>query len=470
MLIPHSTLAGLWPAGSDRGSPGPAVGATHSLRWPWKSHCIRMAPMKRSSENPIEWFVQEVEALALTHGLSEMEWGVWKNGLRFRWASRAGFPAWLHLEPVAEGKRFYKSNGICGAYYQPDPGAGSSGSILDMALFSTLVNQVLPRCTASVMEAAAGARSPMEQVRGADLATLVEKGWKPGAIITIQDNDAALRQITSRLEFVRSDRSGGREDDRFHVAAQGTQPATTRLLFCSRDSTTAQRIEELFGETSRLDSTLVAPVHRALAQLLGYPDCCGATYPHGDEEHPGENELVRWVRVYMARGGQSLRSYPPWSNFVAARLWRLVFFEHFPCTPDCAQTRRLNERLLSGLFDAQGAALVRELLSTSFLVWPGGQILPFRVLRFSPGVVHVAQMGVLRHPELVPTNHRSTVLEGLPGWSREETAVVEKLSSRDGRVLVEHSGVWSQLSSPPPMLLAFDPGAWDNEPVDGRGE
>lgn len=97
-----------------------------------------------------------------------------------------------------------------------------------------------------------------------------------------------------------------------------------------------------------------------LGELLGYPDCCAASYEEISEH-------CDWLAVWL-RNTPLQPSYDYRGNKLAYLFWgRTLFFDYFPCSAMCAQTRTISVRTEDEL-RAHGLVAVLEAVRAEMCV------------------------------------------------------------------------------------------------------
>lgn len=278
-----------------------------------------------------------------------------------------------------------------------------------------------------------------------DRLDLVAAGHRPAAILNTNDAEPILaRAAAAGLAAVPGEPVD--EDERGRLTRRGGRTQ----IYVAPTPEAATRLRALDQAVRGAAVPEIPRENHALGAALGYPECCAWAYPHTAFEAQGEGEDVRWARSFAWRAGPGRNGpWSPWLNFHAARVFGLEFFEHLPCCPWCKPTETRNRRLVDALYDAPGAARVRDAFSQSVVLWPDGRFLPFLCTGAADGVLSVAEAGTPRGTLRPHFADRVRILpEGLPDALREGRRGWE---ARVG-------GAWRSLAAhaPAPIVLAFE--------------
>jgi len=283
-----------------------------------------------------------------------------------------------------------------------------------------------------------------------DRLDLVAAGQRPAAILnTRRVNEVLARAAAAGLAGVPGDALG--EDGRGRLAAKSTETQ----VYIARTREAALRLRDLDRAVRNANRPEIPVESHALGAALGYPDCCAWAYPHTAFEQPGEGEDVRWARNFVWRAGPGrVGPWSPWLNFHAARVFGLDFFEHLPCCPWCRATQERNQALVAALYDPEGAAQVRAMMTQSVVLWPDGRFLPFRCTGMEAGILGVAAAG--RTQGDVKPHFRDRILDAVPGSSSAADINGLRMGNRGWEARLGNR--WRSLRSAgrgEPMVLAF---------------
>lgn len=299
-------------------------------------------------------------------------------------------PVQLELTGFVPGERYYKANRVAGVTHGRLP-EGQAGPTRRLEVLAELMVRL---ATPELVAALGPLRTRDPRLWNLDLADFVSWGLKPAAILNVENREALLAEVSSRVPavvlstypYVRN------ELDQLEWLKEGaTEGRGHRLVYCAQDESTAQRLKELDWVTYYPPKGRNIEVHNEIGRILGYPECCAAAYMRevGDES---ELEDVRWLRAYV-KAGNGIVPYSPWTNLVAARMAHMLFFEHLPCGPWCEATIAQNRRMAEAMFGVTNPAWLEQLLSTSFLFWPDGRFMPLLAESPAEGVVPVREVG-----------------------------------------------------------------------------
>ncbi len=324
-------------------------------------------------------------------------------------------PVRLELTGYVPGERYFKASRLVGVVHSKLP-EGMTGPTQRLALLAELLVRL---ATPELVAELGPLRRRDPRLWNLDLADLVSRGLKPAAILNIENRLDVLGKVQARVPaavlstyaYVRN------ELDQLKWLKEGTRDGVGhKLVYCAQSEETAERLKELDWQRYHAPAGRNIELQTAIGVILGYPECCSAAY---ERELSDETELedVRWLRAYLkeaevrwssgtatagtpggpengvatSESGMCLLS--PWTNFVAARMAHMLFFEHLPCSPWCDATVSQNRATAQSMFGAEALPWLEGLLQTSFFFWPDGRFVPFFAHAAEDGTIAVDSLG-----------------------------------------------------------------------------
>lgn len=385
----------------------------------------------------------------------------------------------VHLERVREEGRYFQKGTRLGLWYARDSAASGgepkwTGAALKL-LASTLLpldglaDELLPRTTTALPIARPGAvpkatsAKPFPQYSVFDL---VLRGVKPAGSLLVPSESAApevVRQLPARQLSTFGFARDGRDNLQF--ISDPVPGQAMRMLYAGTDSRALRRLEELeraLYEQRGAASALIAATQEEVGRLLGFPDCCVQAFARGVRE---SGQRHGDLYASLLRPGWPGAAVDWRLNHIVARQYALPFLTHEPCTPDCAPTAALVEKILAALYSPDERRTVVDILKLGAVVFADDRVLLFEqtgnadptgtveVKRFNQDPsLHV--LGSTRPPE------RRVVADAC-GFRDVE---VRRLRARDGRVEAEVSSGWRSLTlstgsaAAPLLYLTMTPG------------
>lgn len=346
--------------------------------------------------NPlVSQYVERLRPCLKSLGLEDVQAQVEGGRLLLTFTPAAVLPVRLEVATASPQGRYFKSNPLVGVSHGrlPDPQARPP------KLLEALADLLLKLATADLVKGLGPPRTRDPRLWNLDLASLVAKGLKPAAILNIENRPELLNAVVSKVPAAAlSDYPYFRnslDQLKWITEAERQQGVVGhRLVYCAQDQATAQLLRkldwELYGPLAH------TPEQQArIGVILGYPQCCASAYEREPTDET-EAEDIRWARSYVRAAERrwaeeertavsaglpapsTPRRFSPWTNFLAARMSHMSFFEHLPCTPWCQATEENNRRIASALFGPQSESWLMSLLSVSFFCWSDARMVPFR--------------------------------------------------------------------------------------------
>ena len=279
-------------------------------------------------------------------------------------------------------------------------------------------------------------------LRRMQLPRLVEEGHKPAAIVNVRAGSPEENELLAGAGA-----ATGNQTFSESTAGKVTPGGQKRFVYLGGDMARAERLRDV-------DEALIFPPYadgdelRALrveqGELLGFPGCCVAAY---SQNHPKEEHVDEYYTAVSWLGwGKSPAS--PSVNFLAARLFGLAFFQHFPCSPNCAETIAATEGALARLACPATERAIRRLLGLSFVLWPDGTFLPFEWQGDSWRSTGSGHLGLLPYPTALVPSHSSK-------WLQEPLPLKGRIRVRRNRLEVDGRVTGPEAAEHPPLLIRF---------------
>jgi len=359
----------------------------------------------------ISGFVTTLEEAAEEHGVEGLCWKMSGRRLELTVEPEGLLPSCLTVERVREEAAWLASNEVLGVVH-----------VVDRAEADT---ELPPRT-----------RDLVERL----------------ALLILENGDTTLADALDVWED-RAVPVGGL--DRVGLAESGFQRAVSvqhgegshiRMAYHGADPADSERLRAL-DERLAADRGLSPEEMDEYGELRNIPRCCIEAFDAGllfGQEH---REHVAWLDAFLAAAGPdsgvATMRHPALLNFLAARLYQLPFFSHLPCGPGCTATEEMNQRALDTLYEPADAAVIREIMTTSFICWPDGRMVPFRCEGIEDDIVLVSHPGELRRPDHMAPEYRSLLRTSLP--RADESAAVDSLRRVGSRWEARTQGRWRRL-------------------------
>lgn len=255
-----------------------------------------------------------------------------------------------------------------------------------------------------VAEVLTGAESVRADLR-VSLYRQVAKGLRPAAIVSAgDDSEEGLDHeslFVARLPFRVETNDLGKV-----VPAQGQ--GGDQLLYISRDPKIAERLRDLdvimWSQGPFPEEKNIA-MRREQGELLGYPACCVERFSEDHlESDLDECYFPLWRMFKEVAVGH------PYTNFLIQDMLRVQLVTHVPCGYDCSATIEKAGGVFEGLLQAGVHDLVRSLLSICVVIWPDGELLPFRLRAKKEDFLEVEDVGKVPFRDRVIAHRRKKFL------------------------------------------------------------
>ena len=363
----------------------------------------------------ISGFVTALEEAAGDLAPKGIQWKVIDGRLQFTPLPAGLIPNYLALEPLRRDEDWLASNDALGVIHVTDE--GDDGAELGPETRERVVglaDLAIDAATPSLAEALDSYSEVNAPVAGITRVDLVVVGHLPAASVFLKGRPGELEELTARVGWVGASLSVDDPVARLLGDEMGEFP----IVYCAMSAAEGEAMRALEARLAGGGDFSSGDLD-TLGRIRGVPRCCVDAFDTGLLQVPSRRVIAVWLDVFLAAAGRAGASpvtvFPPSLNFIAASLYQLFFFEHLPCGPACVATMTRNERALETLYGPEDAALVREMLSSSFICWPDGRLVPFRVERVEGDTVIIADLGRLRWPDHMAAERRTLLQTGIGG-------------------------------------------------------
>ncbi|MFH1532972.1 MAG: hypothetical protein ABIK09_19785 [Pseudomonadota bacterium] len=412
----------------------------------------------------ISRFITILEKAAEDLAPGGLRWKVVDRHLQVTPLPEGLIPNYLVLARAQAGGDWLASDDALGVLHVTDE--GQAGEELVPA-----AREIVQRLSALLLEAAtddlAGALDIYEDrntpLGGLTRVDLVARGFRRAGSVLVEKGAGAREAVAARVPFVVDPRPDHDATPRQPVNGMSEKS----LLYCAGNLADGERLRDLDAIFSS-GAALTAEDLEVFGLLLGVPRCCIDAFDPALFQVPARRAHAARLDAFLAaavRGGATpFTVFSPLLNFLSASLYQLVFLEHLPCGPGCHATREQNQRALETLYDATDVAVVREMLSLSYICWPDGRLVPFRCLGVEGDTIRVADLGRFRWPDHMPEESRELLRTGVPGAT--DGGAVDALRWTGSRWEARVDDAWVRLRergrwfrSTHPKVALFDAGA-----------
>ena len=391
----------------------------------------------------ISGFITALEEAAADLAPKGFQWKVVDRSLQLTPLPEGIIPNFLRLTRRLEAETWLASDDVLGVVHVVDPGhrggeldPETRGRVEGLAAHTIAM---APPALATALDEYSDHDTP---VGGLTRVDLIARGVRRSATIFLEDHPGARDALAARIPWV----SEAVSVDDPVARLVGDETGQKSFVYCAATAADGERHRTLDARLAR-GETLTGEEIAVLGELRSVPRCCVDAFDPALFAVPSRLELVAWLDVFLAAAARSgvspVSVAPPGVNFIAAALYQLFFLEHLPCGPRCAATVEQNQRALAALYAPDDAARVHEMLSTSFLCWPDGRLVPFRVDRIQGNTVHITDLGRLRWPDHMASETRSLLRMGLAGAG--DSSKIDALRWTGAHWELREAGRWLRL-------------------------
>ncbi len=404
----------------------------------------------------ISRFVTDVEESAGPLGVEGLRWNVFDGRLHLRVEPATLLPSYLSIEPFRADRVWLAADEALGVVHVTD--ADQAQAELEPAA-RDLIKELAPRLLAAAPAGLAAALMAWDvrttPLGGIDRIALVAKGFSRVESVFLDERPEVREATVARAPWI----GAALEDGEALTAYARELAPDDRMAICAASAADAQRFRVVDGRLAGGDG--VTPEDLAeYGQLRNIPLCCLEAFDTSLLGLPYRREHAAWLDSFVRAAGP-LAVFSPLENFLAARLYHLLFFDYRPCGPDCEATHARNRGALGTLYDSDDAAVAAQMLTTSFVCWPDGRLVPFRCTGVTGEVVGVEDLGQVAWPDRMAPKIREQVRTGLPGLEGPEA--VDALRWTGSRWEVRQGRRWTRLRergrwfrSVQPQVALFD--------------
>jgi hypothetical protein len=395
-----------------------------------------------SAYTTISSYITRLEEAAAELGVEGLRWNVFAGRLHLRVRPPALLPSYLSVEPLRADRTWLANSETLGVVHVTD--AEEAQAELEPEA-RELLKQLIPHLLEAAPEGLADALKAWDvrttPVGAIDRIALVAKGFCRVESVFLDERPEVRAAAVSRAPWI-----GPALDDGEALTAHARELAPDdRMAICAATAEDGQRFRVVDGRLAA--GGRITPEDLAeYGQLRNIPLCCLEAFDTSLLGLPYRREHVAWLDS-LRRGPRTaagpLTVFSPLENFLAARLYHLLFFDYRPCSPGCEATHARNLCALETLYSDDDAADVAQMLTTSFVLWPDGRLVPFRCTGVTGDVVGVADLGRVRWADRMAPKIREQVRTGLPGLERPEA--VDALRWTGSRWEVRQDARWTRL-------------------------
>jgi len=391
-----------------------------------------------SAYTTISRYVTSLEEQATDLGVEGLRWNVFDGRLHLRVEPATLLPSYLSVEPFQEDLVWLAANETLGVVHVTEAAQAQAELEPDAReLIKQLAPRVLEAAPDGLAAALAGWDVRTTPLGGIDRVALVAKGFSRVESVFLDERPAVRAETVARAPWI----GAALEDGEALTAYARELAPDDRMAICAATEADAQRFRVVDGRLAGGDGVTPEDLSE-YGQLRSIPICCLEAFDTSLLGLPYRVEHTAWLESFQRLAGP-LAVFSPLENFIAARLYHLLFFDYPPCGPDCEATRERNRAALERLYEPDDAAVAGQMLTTSFVCWPDGRLIPFRCTGVDGQVVGVEALGQVRWPDRMAPKIREQVRTGLPGLEHPET--VDALRWTGSRWEVRQDGRWARL-------------------------
>ncbi|MBM4371177.1 MAG: hypothetical protein FJ098_05960 [Deltaproteobacteria bacterium] len=357
----------------------------------------------------LDGFTATLRRCLAESGVSDVRWRTFEGHLVIEVEPRDLLPHDLHLLPASEAGPAYARNAIAALHHAPSQGRDPELAPGSRELLAETAAAILDAVSPAVLAAAGRSQEAWSRVGFRDPVDMVLAGLRDAALVPVEGGEEQRAALEARLPCAVTEAW-----EEPGLARCYGLPAGWALAACARDPATAAALLALERRSRGRGTGIAEADALALGRLLGWPSCCALAWRELCVPRSPEPRHVQLARVLLERGGDGISPawIPPLNNALAASLHGFLFFDHLPCAPGCAASLERNRVLLDALYPGDEGEVVRSILGLSFVVWPDGRFLPFRVRSRDGEVIQAGEAGRVPWPLLLRDDFRPLCVPG----------------------------------------------------------
>jgi len=363
----------------------------------------------------INQFITSLEDAITDLAPEGLRWKVADRHLQLTPLPEGLIPNYLVLTRALPGGTWLASDGAVGVVHAV--GENHAEAELEPAvreLVERLATLLVGSATATLVDALDVYTDWNAPIGGISRIDLVTSGLCRATSVFLEGHPGAREEAAALVPWVSEPLSSDNPNARSMNEGDHSNP----LVYCAMSATDGEQLRDLEMRMATGDA-LTGEDLEAYGMLRGIPRCCINAFDPALLQVPPRREHAAWLDSFLAaatrEGATPVTMFSPYLNFLSALVYQLFFLKHLPCGPGCVSSEGENRRALDTLYDPIDAAVVGEMLSSSYICWPDGRLVPFRCVGIDGDTIRVADLGRFQWPDHMAAEYRELLRTGVPG-------------------------------------------------------